>query len=124
MAIQPTVFVPALAVAHLLGAILLLYSLEKVFGLVSKTRRRLRSRVHRDDQVDLEESARACRDSRLTEDAFHVSIPNQYSTKCSSTSFQGDITVEQSQPVGILKDAWVRGCSCCQVWPSFEDMAI
>ncbi len=122
MAIQPTVFVPALAVAHLLGIILLLYSLEKVFGVVSKTRRRLRSRVHRDDHIDLEESDHAERGSRPTAEEFNAYFSEQLDLMCSSKAFQGGIAV-QSQPVGRLTDAWIRGCSCRQVWPLFEGVA-
>ena len=122
MAIQPAVFVPALAVAHLLGIILLLYSLEKVFGVVSKTRRRLRSRVHRDDHIDLEESDHAERGSRPTAEEFNAYFSEQLDLMRSSKVFQGGIAV-QSQPVGRLTDAWIRGCSCRQVWPLFEGVA-
>ena len=122
MAIQPTVFVPALAVAHLLGIIILVYSLEKVFGVVSKTRRRLRSRVHRDDHIDLEESEHAERGSRPTAEELNVDFSEQFDLMCSSKFFQGGIAV-QSQPVGRLTDAWIRRCSCRQVWPLSEGVA-
>ena len=41
MAVHWEVFLPAVIFAHALGALLLLYSLEKVSGLVSKTWKRL-----------------------------------------------------------------------------------
>ncbi len=41
MAVHWDVFLPAVIFAHALGAVLLLYSLEKVSGLVSKTWKRL-----------------------------------------------------------------------------------
>lgn len=41
MAVHWEVFLPAVIFAHTLGAILLLYSLEKVSGLVSKTWKQL-----------------------------------------------------------------------------------
>ena len=45
MAVLYHIWVPAFALAHVLGVSLLLYSLEKVSGIVSKSCKRVHSRV-------------------------------------------------------------------------------
>ena len=49
---QVAVWLPAVVVAHLLGCVLLLYSLEKVSGAVSKNWKRVRSLLRNRKRVD------------------------------------------------------------------------
>lgn len=49
---QVAIWLPAVVVAHLLGALLLLYSLEKSLGLVSKNWKRAKSLFRNRSRVD------------------------------------------------------------------------
>ena len=56
MAVLYQVWVPAVAVAHLIGLSLLAYSLEKVSGIVSKTAKRITRVFSRRTQSSLPEA--------------------------------------------------------------------
>lgn len=95
MAVHWEVFLPAVIFAHALGAILLLYSLEKVSGLVSKTWKRL---------------TLPCVNGGRTNDADQVA----------RSSDSASVEVARGAPVELEAAAqkvratstWRRGCDC------------
>ena len=107
--IQLATILPALLVAHLLGAVLLLYSLEKVLGIVSKTRRRFASRLYKGVASDLGAADGVDAGSQPVkeedDDASHVS-------EHSFSSSQGKAALVQCQPISDRTEPWSRGCSC------------
>ena len=120
MAVQLATILPALICAHVLGLILLLYSLEKTFSVVSRTRKRLNSRVYRGVAADLGEADR----SDTSESSGKQKAPFRSSSSqrihCSS---QGHADV-QTQPAHCAKnEPWSRGCSC-QVGHADKSMSL
>lgn len=124
MAVEPAVFVPPLVVAHVLGFILLLYSLEKVSGVVSKSLLRRRRSL----PIDPPEAkgVKRARASPVNEEgniACNEDAPsgNQSSLEGSVLHSDRDSSLEARSVTNTVKEplvltaAWVRGCSC-QVW--------
>lgn len=106
MAVLHEVWVPTVVVAHILGVILLLYSLEKVNGIVTKAWKRLFS----------SEVAPAAEDGL----AKAVSIGRTLSLTASATSgVHHNAAFGVETPKASLKQdkTWIRGCDC-QVCPS------
>ena len=95
------VFLPAVIFAHVLGAILLLYSLEKVSGLVSKTWKRITG---------------PCINAARTNDADQLG----------RNSDSGSVEIAKGAPVELEQAAqkvrgstiWRRGCDCTVRCPS------
>ena len=86
------IFIPAFTFAHLLGLALLLYSLEKVSGVVSKTWKRVAGRI---------------RVGGRTDDA------DQLDRKPSADGAASRPTVELEASASKARTAtWRRGCSC------------
>lgn len=92
------IFIPAFTFAHLLGLALLLYSLEKVSGVVSKTWKRVAGRI---------------RVGAKTDDA------DQLDRKASDGAASRP-TIELEASASKARTAsWRRGCSC-EVGPYHE----
>ena len=109
MTVQLATILPALICAHVLGLILLLYSLEKTFGFVSRTRKRFRIRVYRGVAADLCETDRS--DTSRKIDIGQAPF-DSLSSEFSDGSSQGK-TAAQDEPVPCaVKEPWTRGCSC------------
>jgi hypothetical protein len=95
------VFLPAVIFAHVLGAILLLYSLEKVSGLVSKSWKRITG---------------PCINAARTNDADQLG----------RNSDSGSVEIAKGAPVELEQAAqkvrgstiWRRGCDCTVRCPS------
>jgi hypothetical protein len=130
--IEPAVFVPAIAVAHVLGVILLLYSVEKVSGVLSKLGRRLRARPKRtvsqatrqreasialgttpngkiqnvDENVDAEYSTSGC---SADDDASQVPSNHDWDSSADARARTG--IVNEREP-HVLTAPWIRGCKC------------
>ena len=86
------IFIPAFTFAHLLGLALLLYSLEKVSGVVSKTWNRLAGRI---------------KNGGRTDDA------DQLDRKASADGAASGPTIELEASASKARTAsWKRGCSC------------
>jgi hypothetical protein len=101
MAVLHEVWVPTVVVAHILGVILLLYSLEKVNGIVSKAWKRL----------FCSEVAPAPEDA-LTK---AVSIGRTLSLTASATSgvhHNAAFGVETPKTSLKQEKTWIRGCDC------------
>lgn len=115
MAVEPAVFVPALAVGHFFGVLLLIYGLEKVYGVIRKARRRFSSRItSRSSQDQVADQV-----ARLPRFPAKNDRDETKSTPCTSEgsfdSAQGKaaaVSVQCEQPVRPLSDPWIRGCSC------------
>ncbi|EIE27766.1 hypothetical protein COCSUDRAFT_45983 [Coccomyxa subellipsoidea C-169] len=92
MAVLWEIFVPAVVFAHVLGGVLLLYSLEKVSGVVSKSWKRVFGRF---------------RSSAKTEDADQL-------RESSETTPTGGPTEELETAAHKARavNAWRRGCNC------------
>lgn len=92
MAVLWSIFVPAVVFAHVLGGVLLLYSLEKVSGVVSKSWKRVFGRF---------------RSSAKTEDADQL-------RESSETTPTGGPTEELETAAHKARavNAWRRGCNC------------
>ena len=114
MAVHPAVFVPPIVVAHVLGFILLGYSLEKVFGVFSKLLRRIRPGFAR--RSALQHSLRSVPQPKLPSEADEA--PTEAQPSCSDTDW--DSSVEARARAGlieapqfrVLSQPWVRGCDC------------
>lgn len=91
MAVQWAIFVPAVVFAHVLGAVLLLYSLEKVSGVVSKNWNRLFRRI---------------KNASKTEDAD--SLNREDSAPRGGPTAELETAAQRAR----VTDAWRRGCSC------------
>ena len=109
MAIQLATILPALIVAHVLGLILLLYSLEKTFGVVSNTRRRFRIRSHRGVAADLCETDGSDKGRRTEDEEAPFESP---SSEYSIGSSQGKAALQDEPAVCAVSEPWIRGCSC------------
>ena len=114
MAVHPAVFVPPIVVAHVLGFILLGYSLEKVFGVFSKLLRRIRPGYarRRAQQHPL---------GSLPQPKLHLEAdeaPPEAQPSCSDTDW--DSSLEARARAGLIEAPqfqalclpWVRGCDC------------
>ena len=109
MAVQLATILPPLICAHLLGLILLLYSLEKTFGIVSRTRKRFRIRVYRGIAADLCETDRSDTSRRIEiGEAPFDSASSEYSVGSS----QGKAAAQDEPASCAVKEPWIRGCSC------------
>jgi hypothetical protein len=92
MAVRWDIFVPAVVFAHLLGAVLLLYSLEKVSGVVSKSWSRLVRRI---------------KNASKTEDAANLRKDSE------SAPAGGPVAeLEAAAHKARVQNAWRRGCAC------------
>ena len=109
MAVQLATILPALISAHVLGLILLLYSLEKTLLFVSRTRKRFRSRVYRGVAAEFGEADRSDTSERTENKEAPFESSSSEHSYCSS---QGKADV-QAQPAYCAKnEPWIRGCSC------------
>ena len=124
MAVEPAVFVPPLVVAHVLGLILLLYSLEKVSGVVSKTLLRRRRALPLDvPDIKCVKRARTPPNSEEgtlagEEDAsmsIHSALEGSPQHTDRDSSLEARAMTDTVKEPFVLTAAWVRGCSC-QVW--------
>ena len=114
MAVHPAVFVPPIVVAHVLGFILLAYSLEKVFGLLSKPFRRIRPGFAR--RRAPHNSLGSVPQPKLPLEADEA--PPEAQPSCSDTDW--DSSLEARARAGLieapqfrtLSQPWVRGCDC------------
>jgi hypothetical protein len=108
MAVQWDIFVPAVVFAHLLGAVLLLYSLEKVSGVVSKTWNRVTRRI---------------RNGAKTDDADQLRQKSESALKGGPTA-----ELEAAAHKARVVTSWRRGCSCeviqLHMFPEFRPRAV
>ena len=120
MAVEPAVFVPPLVVAHVLGFILLLYSLEKVSGVVSKAllRRRRSLPVDAPDVKGVKKYSSPANEESViagNEDAPN-SIPGALEASPQPRDWDSSLETRVMTHTGkeplVLNAAWVRGCSC------------
>ncbi len=133
---NPSVYVPAIAVAHTLGLILLLYSLEKVFGIFSKLSRRLRRRpkvekvaskkvgfepreengstIHKIEEEETDDAASIT--SSSSDDADTVRSNHDWDSSADARARAG--IVAEAEP-HVLTAPWIRGCTC-QVTSTFR----
>jgi hypothetical protein len=95
MAVHWQVFLPAVIFAHVLGAILLLYSLEKVSGLVSKTWKRITG---------------PCVNAARTNDADQL----RHNSDSGSVEIAKGAPLELEQAAQKVRGStiWRRGCDC------------
>lgn len=117
MAVEPAVFVPALAVGHILGVLLLIYGLEKVYGVLRKARRRFSSRISSRPSHDQVADQVARLPRFPAENDYDETYTTPCASECSFESTQGKATavsMQCEQPVRRLSDPqkWIRGCSC------------
>lgn len=92
MTVLWSIFVPAVVFAHVLGGVLLLYSLEKVSGVVSKSWKRIFGRF---------------RSGAKTNDA------DQLERSSGTTPTGGPIAeLEAAAHKARAVNAWKRGCNC------------
>ena len=111
MAVEPAVFVPPLVVAHVLGFILLLYSLEKVSGVISKTfLRRRRSLPVDGTAVKRSRPLPASREGNEDPSINTLGGSPQHENQNGSSEAR-PMTDTVKEPL-VLTAAWVRGCSC------------
>lgn len=109
MAVQLATILPALIIAHVLGLVLLLYSLEKTFGVVSRARKRFSIRSKRGVAADLCETDRSDTSRRTEErEAPFESAPSEHSIGSS----QGKAAVQDEPAFCAVSEPWIRGCSC------------
>ena len=132
--IQPAVFVPPIAIAHVFGIILLVYSLEKVSGVFSKLGRRIRSRRKRiarqttapptkvtspDAEANqnghlqdiVEEGEHDDCASFISEGSDEDDAEGNHDWNSSADARQATSIVAESEP-HVLTPAWIRGCQC------------
>lgn len=113
MAIHPAVFVPPLVVAHILGLVLLGYSLEKVFGVFSKLLRYLRPKNLLHIKPD-----RALGNLPAPKLPAEADGAPPVEAGCSDTDW--DSSLEARTRVGLTEAPqfravslpWTRGCDC------------
>ena len=117
MAIHPQVFVPPLVVAHVLGFVLLVYSLEKVFGVFSKLIRAVRpSTLLRKAP---ESGLGHVQQPKLPLEADEA--PSDGQQNGPSTDWDSSLEARartgliQAPHFRVLSQPWVRGCHC-EVW--------
>lgn len=128
---HPSVYVPAIAVGHAFGLILLLYSLEKTFGLFTKIFRRFRRRRLRPEKtpsrkVVLEPKEEGGKvgsiEEEVTDDTASIGsdssvdevpgrVPSNHDWDSSADARARAGIVAEPEP-HILNPPWVRGCSC------------
>ena len=128
---HPSIYVPAIAVAHAFGLILLLYSLEKTFGLFSKLSRRFRRRrlkpeksLSRKVVLEPKEEGRkmgsieeeitddaASMDSDSSLDELPGRAPSNHDWDSSADARARAGIVAEPEP-HVLNPPWIRGCSC------------
>jgi hypothetical protein len=101
MAVLYCVWVPTVAFAHLLGLVLLVYSLEKTSGAVSKLLRRLRPKPVPDPENGLAKVVSLGRTLSLTASATSGVHHN--------AAFGMGETPKTSNKKGAQ---WFRGCNC------------
>lgn len=128
---HPSVYVPAIAVAHAFGLILLLYSLEKSFGLFTKISRRFRRRRLKSEKTlsrkvilePKEENGKVGSvEEEVTDDAASIASdssvdelpsrnPSNHDWDSSADARARAGIVAEPEP-HVLNPPWVRGCSC------------
>lgn len=128
----PSIYVPAIAVAHTLGLILLVYSLEKVFGLFSRLLRRVRRRRQRPEKVTSrrvtfepkEQNGKVHKIEEAVEEeddsSFHEGTSDDDVTEGAPSNHDWDSSADARARAGIVAEAephvltppWIRGCSC------------
>ena len=94
MAVHWEVFLPAVIFAHVLGAILLLYSLEKVSGLVSKTWKQITG---------------PCVNGGRTNDADQL---ERNSDSAVEVAKGAPVELEAAAQKARTHSTWKRGCDC------------
>ena len=109
MAIQLATILPALICAHILGLVLLLYSLEQTFGIVSRTRKRFRLRIYRGVAADLCETERSDTTPITGEEGAPFGSP---SLEYRSGISQGKAAVQDEPAHCAVNEPWIRGCRC------------
>ena len=126
---SPQVYVPAIAVAHTFGLILLLYSLEKVYGIFSKLGRRLRPRRQKAEKTaskkvilepDEVNGTIHKIEEEETDDAASVASSSSQDDQTERSNHDWDSSAEARARAGIIAEAephvltppWIRGCSC------------
>ena len=109
MAIQLATILPALICAHVLGLVLLLYSLEKTFGVVSRIRKRFRLRIYRGVAADLCETERSDASPRTATEGAPFGF---LSLEHGSGSSQGKAAVQAEPAHCAVNEPWIRGCRC------------
>ena len=109
MAIQLATILPALICAHVLGLVMLLYSLEKTFGIISRTRRRLRLRIYRGVAAELCETERSETSPRTVEERAPFGFP---ALEHRDGSSQGKAAVQGEPAHCAVNEPWIRGCRC------------
>lgn len=109
MAIQLAIILPALICAHVLGLVLLLYSLEKTFGVISRIRKRFRLRIYRGVAADLCETERSDTSPRTVKEDAPFDFP---SLEHRSSSSQGKAAVQGEPARCAVNEPWIRGCRC------------
>ena len=127
MAVEPAVFVPPIVVAHLLGFILLLYSVEKVSGIISKTFLRRRRPVEAPvvqqrpgpSKINGHPTANSTATGTDTEaEAAYFDTqssmeePAQHRDWDSSQEARAMTHLANAGDSQQLTAAWVRGCTC------------
>ena len=117
MAVEPAVFVPPIVVAHVLGFVLLLYSIEKVSGVISKTvlRRRRSSPVESPTRKALPRSAldsnRPIGVSAAGQEEDVGQGAQEHRDWDSSLEARAMTHAAPDMP-HMLTAPWVRGCAC------------
>jgi hypothetical protein len=114
MAIHPAVFVPPLVVAHLLGLVLLGYSLEKVFGVFSKLLRRLRPGSLRHKATgqalgNLPALRQNLEAEEARSDAKAGCFDADWESSLEARSLAGLTKAPQFR---VVSQPWTRGCDC------------
>jgi hypothetical protein len=120
MAVEPAVFVPPIAVAHVLGFLLLLYSLEKVSGVVSKTFR-WRRRSSPVDNPSPKAQPRTGSDDSPQDDLSTAQAPKDGEEPMGApeephgdwdSSLEARAMMHTAAEPHMLTAPWVRGCAC------------
>lgn len=123
MAVHPAVFVPPIVVAHVLGFVLLGYSLEKVFGAFSKLLRRIRPGIAR--RRALQHSLGSVPQPKLPLEADEA--PPEAEPSCSDTDWDSSLEARaragliEAPQFQVLSQPWVRGCDCEVCLPATLD---
>jgi hypothetical protein len=115
MAVEPAVIVPALAVGHILGLLMLVYSFEKVYGVIRKTRRHFATRLASCPSEDQVASGVARLPGLSGTNHQDENLSAGCSLHCSFDSIQGKttaISVQYKQAVRPFSESWIRGCLC------------
>ena len=117
MAIHPQVFVPPLVVAHVLGFVLLGYSLEKVFGVFSKLIRAVRPstllrKAPECGLAHLQQPKLPLEANEAPPDGQHNGSSTDWDSSLEARARTGLVQAPQFR---VLSQPWVRGCHC-EVW--------